>query len=365
MGWNSIRYCIGFPPEKWYEIADEEGFLIQDEFPIWYLGHEQKQWPDALESRQIAREYTEWMRERWNHACVVIWDAQNETVTDETGKAIESVRGLDLSNRPWDNGWSPQMQEGDVFEAHPYLFMRIHFGKSIPGSGDFKLAELADMNGVPSFWPRAKVGKCVIINEYGWLWLNRDGTPTTLTEKVWVRLLGKGASKEELQRAYARYLAALTEFWRCHRKVAGVMHFCGLGYSRPGSGETSDNFIDLEKLEFEPNFEKYVRDSFAPVGLMIDEWAQQYPGGAERDFSVVVINDTYEDWVGPVRLKIVRGGRTVVEQTQQCLIGSLLREVAEFRLKVPAQAGEYQLIAELGEGAAMVASLRDFKVADK
>lgn len=33
MHWNSLRYCIGFPPESWYDIADEEGFLIQDEFP--------------------------------------------------------------------------------------------------------------------------------------------------------------------------------------------------------------------------------------------------------------------------------------------------------------------------------------------
>ena len=38
MHWNSARYCIGFPPEIWYDIADEEGLLIQDEFPIWYVG---------------------------------------------------------------------------------------------------------------------------------------------------------------------------------------------------------------------------------------------------------------------------------------------------------------------------------------
>ncbi|HEX41339.1 MAG TPA: hypothetical protein ENN81_04675, partial [Phycisphaerales bacterium] len=69
-----------------------------------------------------------------------------------------------------------------------------------------------------------------------------------------------------------RYLAALTEFWRAHRRCAGVLHFCGLGYSRPGfeerplGGATSDHFIDLEKLEFEPMFEQYVRDAFAPVG---------------------------------------------------------------------------------------------------
>ena len=38
MQWNSLRYCIGLAPEAWYRIADEEGILIQDEFPIWYGG---------------------------------------------------------------------------------------------------------------------------------------------------------------------------------------------------------------------------------------------------------------------------------------------------------------------------------------
>ena len=38
MHWNCLRYCIGFPPEAWYDMADEEGVLIEDEFPIWYGG---------------------------------------------------------------------------------------------------------------------------------------------------------------------------------------------------------------------------------------------------------------------------------------------------------------------------------------
>lgn len=46
-----------------------------------------------------------WMRERWNHACVVIWGAQNESLSAETGKARDAVRHLDLSNRPWDSDW--------------------------------------------------------------------------------------------------------------------------------------------------------------------------------------------------------------------------------------------------------------------
>src|ERR1019366_960227 len=101
MHWNALRYCIGFPPESWYRIADEEGMLIQDEFPIW----QGNQWPAQLKSDELIKEYAEWMQERWNHPCVVLWDAQNESVTVETGKAIQAVRGLDLSNRPWDNGY--------------------------------------------------------------------------------------------------------------------------------------------------------------------------------------------------------------------------------------------------------------------
>jgi beta-galactosidase len=118
MHWNAIRYCIGFPPEIWYDIADEEGFLIQDEFPIWLLGEA----PENPTAEKIIPEYTEWMRERWNHPCVVIWDAQNESNTPETGKALEAVRHLDLSNRPWENGWAEPRSLTDCVEAHPYLF---------------------------------------------------------------------------------------------------------------------------------------------------------------------------------------------------------------------------------------------------
>jgi len=111
--WNSLRYCIGFPPEEWYRIADEEGILIQDEFPVWYGGTGWNSWPKELGADELAKEYSEWMQERWNHPSVVIWDASNETVcnngnSDETGEAVSRVRSLDLSHRPWDNSYSPK-----------------------------------------------------------------------------------------------------------------------------------------------------------------------------------------------------------------------------------------------------------------
>jgi hypothetical protein len=377
MQWNSIRYCIGFPPEIWYEIADEEGFLIQDEFPIWFLGN--KNWPKALKSDAIAAEYTEWMRERWNHPCVVIWDAQNESVTDQTGKAVQAVRGLDLSNRPWENGWSDPQSPHDFVESHPYLFIKAWSGK-----GTFRLRDVANVSPVPHLRAEQKrLDVPIVINEYAWLWLNRDGTTTCLTEKVYKSLLGPDSTVAQRRFLYARYLAALTEFWRCHRKCAGVLHFCGLGYSRAGDkprpegGATSDHFLDIETLDFEPNFEKYVKDAFSPVGLCINKWDDKFSPGQEVEVPVIVINDLYKDWKGSVYLRILRGEETISEQSKNCAVTSLGQETLSFDVTIPNEQGQYQLAAELITGVSQtrknafggptegvpVRSLRDFNVA--
>ena len=362
MQWNSIRYCIGFPPEIWYEIADEEGFLIQDEFPIWFLDN--KNWPKALESDAIAAEYTEWMRERWNHPCVVIWDAQNESITDQTGKAVQMVRHLDLSNRPWENGWANPQSPHDFVESHPYLFIKAWSGKE-----SFRLRDLANVSPVPHLRAEQKrLDVPIVINEYAWLWLNRDGTTTCLTDKVYKSLLGPDSTVAQRRLLYARYLAALTEFWRCHRKCAGVLHFCGLGYSRAGDkprpegGATSDHFLDIETLDFEPNFEKYVKDAFSPVGLCINKWDEQFSPGAEIQVPVIVINDLYKDWKGDVLLRILRGGKTISEQRKNCAVATLGQETSSFNLTIPKEEGKYQLAAELISESTPVRSLRDFYV---
>ncbi|MFM2004596.1 MAG: hypothetical protein RLZZ09_251 [Pseudomonadota bacterium] len=350
MHWNSLRYCIGFPPEFWYRIADEEGILIQDEFPIWKMDPK----PDDFDPKELAREYTEWMQERWNHPSVVIWDACNETpIQARTGEAIQMVRSLDLSNRPWDNGWAPPQAPGDVFESHPYHFC----------DAKFKLADIAKDSGVPD----GNVGidnnekNPIIINEYGWLWLNRDGTPTTLTRDLYKNLLGPDSTAAERQHLYARYTAAETEFWRSHRACAGILDFCVLGYSR-ADGQTSDHWTDVEKLVWEPNFYQYVRDAFAPVGLMIDAWAEEYAAGKAQEFPVVVINDLDKDWQGTIRCRLLRKGVAVSERSQACTVGSLGRTKLAFTFDLPSQPGDYQMEAALMQaGNEPVRSLRDFK----
>ncbi len=358
MRWNSLRYCIGLAPELWYRIADEEGFLIQDEFPIWEGGGRQD-WPAELKRDELARQYTAWMQERWNHPCVVIWDAQNESLTTETGAAITQVRSLDLSNRPWDNGWSPTMAPTDSCESHPYHF----------GDPHTTLAQaVTDPVGMP--WPGGDCSNpnnrnAYIINEYGWLWLNRDGTPTTLTKNLYANLAGKDAPSAKLFPLAARLLASETEFWRCRRQAAGVLHFCGLGYSRP-DGQTSDHWLDVKHLIWEPEFYHYVRDAFAPVGLMVDfTKARVLAGSKPTPIPVVVINDLEEPWHSPVILRLKCGGHLEAEMKQECRLEPWGQSTLKFEVKWPARTGPCTLEAELtGVEGQLVRSQRDTEIVD-
>jgi beta-galactosidase len=362
MHWNSIRYCIGFPPEIWYEIADETGFLIQDEFPLWYLDRKEELAPN-LKARHLAAEYREWMKERWNHPCIVIWDAQNETYTEETGKAISMVRDLDLSGRPWDNGWSPPQKKSDVIETHPYSFYDYQYlpkGASLPPEGVLK-HHFAEAK-LPFNGPEGENAR--IINEYGWLWLNRDGSPTTLTDHIYATLFKDCKTPEARFEIYARYLGMKTEYWRSHRQCAGVLHFCGLGYSRTEEprGQTSDHFIDIRNLVLEPNFLKYVKPAFSPVGLMIDKWDIAFKPGEEITVPVIVINDTYEEWSDTLTLSLLFDGQAREKISAVAKVESLGQAKHEFIINIPSEGGKYTMVAELKYNNDPVRSIREFEV---
>jgi len=361
MHWNALRYTIGFPPERWYEIADEEGILIQDEFPVWNC-FAKKGWPEAITVADLTAEYTEWMREHWNHPCVAIWDAQNETINESVlAPTIMAVRDLDLSRRSWDNGWATPQRPGDISECHPY---RSGHTKGIPNfSTEDGVPNVGPGTGTKPFVNKAKPP--YLINEYGWLWINRDGSLPTLTTNVYERLFGKNATVEQRRQYYARTLAAKTEFWRAHRKCAGVLHFCALGYCRP-DGQTSDNFIDVKNLVFEPNFYRYVCDAFAPVGLMLDFWGNSAVAGEKRNLRVVTINDLDAEWKGSMRLRILKGAAVLAEQVKPAVIPALGEAEVQFDFTMPLTLGDYTLEAALiRDGETPVCSLRDVTVTAK
>lgn len=341
MHWNAFRFCIGPVPEQWLDIADEAGLLIQNEYFIWTgspaWGYSGRQWNVP----EMVKEYSEWMRDNWNHPCVIIWDANNETLDPVFARSIiPAVRNLDLSNRPWENSYNGPQGFNDPVEDHPYLFIRNQFGTETP----FRMTDLETMSGISQNSARPPQGHAMINNEYGWLWLNRDGSPTQLTTRVYEGLLGPHATAAERLELNAYLLAGLTEFWRAYRNYAGVLHFVYLTCSYPGVF-TSDHFRDVEKLELHPEFKDYMGEAFKPLGVYIDFWKPALPASSKQRMAVMVVNDLPQPASGDLILVFTRAEQEISRLSQPFSVPGLGQQTFWFDVEAPRERGDYLLKA--------------------
>ncbi len=298
MHWNYFRFCIGPVPDRWLEICDEVGLLIQNEFFVWTGGPGWfKGYSRAYDTEEMIRQYKDWMRDNWNHPSVAVWDANNETKDASFNDTIiPAVRALDLSDRPWENSYNKPSGPNDPVESHPYLMI-----SGWRGPLTFKMSDLETMDGKPHKGSLPSDTNPALINEYGWLWLNRDGTPTLLTENVYAQLLGTNSTARERLDLYAYLLAGKTEFWRAHRQFAGVIHFVTLTCSYPGV-YTADHFYDVTRLKLDPAFADYMGEAFKPLGVYINFFQPTLKSGESRAFTVMLVNDYASSISGRLRL---------------------------------------------------------------
>lgn len=333
MHWNSFRFCIGPVPDKWLEIADEAGLLIQHEYFIWTGPNA---WHKEYDEKTLTTELSEWVRDSWNHPSVVIWDAANETIADVLGdKVIPAVRKLDLSNRPWENGYNLPSGPDDPFEDHPYLFSRIAAGRQ----PQFRIADLERMEPQRQANAAHPSSHAAILNEYGWLWLNRDGTPTELTRDVWDTILGPKATNEQRLKEWTYLLGGITEFWRHKRLHAGVLHFVYLTCSFPGVF-TSDHWRDVEKLELDPDFADYVGEAFKPVSVYLNFWQPSVKRSEKRRIAVSMINDDHEPVRGRLELQFGKA-----RQERRFELNAYGQHSWMFEIDAPLEPGQYTISA--------------------
>ncbi len=342
LNWNCFRFCIGPVPDQWLDIADEAGLLIQYEYPIW-TGPRSAGVAETFkvyDEKQLTLEFSEWIRDHCNHPSVAIWDASNESwFPDLSAKIIPAVRALDLSERPWENSYNPPAGPDDPVEQHPYLFdpspgNKIH----IESMEDLEFRGGADRAGLPT-------SHALILNEYGWLWVNRDGSPTTLTKKIWEKILPASATPEDRLEEYAYLIAGLTEYWRAYRHFAAVMHFVFLSYSKP-DGATSDSFQDVKGLKLEPHFEEYMINAFRPIGVYINFWRPTVQAGSARELEVMMINDHADPTSGMISILLEdEGGRQLTKMEAPFALSGFGQQTYCFDFRFPQSVGKCWLKA--------------------
>jgi len=358
LNWNMMRICVGIAPDFWYDIADEYGLLFQNEWLYW----QNHGWDE-----QIRSEYTDWVWSDGNHPSIAIWDAINENWDNYIGNTlIPDLKKLDPT-RVWDAGYmsGDQMTLDEMDEPHPYQgvvnWIQPGANRNVYPLGDldFNPKINQEMNNASS---------AQLVNEYGWIWLWRNGSPSKLTVEVFEHYLGKNSTPEQNWELQAYWMQLETEWLRSNPNIAGVLAFC---YLANNYGYTGDWFLDPIK-DLKPTATlNWFQHAFAPAGTFINLADERYVKmkephvpGSTLLFNLAGINNNPVTSSGTVKIKLLDSkGKPVSEQTSAVKLQSYLRTDLPVSIKMPEQAGGYLLIAEFTpENGKTVISRRFLKV---
>jgi hypothetical protein len=116
MGFNLIKFCLWVPPPRYYELCDEMGMWVWQEYPVWNA---------PLAESSLKAEFAELFRQDGPYGCVILrtLTCENDRVdprlaTELVDLAHEMIPGcLVLDN----SGWLCNERIGDFHDEHPYL----------------------------------------------------------------------------------------------------------------------------------------------------------------------------------------------------------------------------------------------------
>ncbi len=306
INWTCFRTHLGHANSKWFDIADEVGMMIFDEYPIWGNAGDDSE-------KTIMPEIRTWIDDRGYHPSLIVFDAQNEATYNLTDKIIKNGREYDLQKRPWDNGWRAPVGELDPIECHPYILG----SKGISGIEEMTTLR-PRVTTIDLGWKESDYeGHAFILNEHGEYWINREGRPMSATEDRWNNAL-PGVSNEKRLSYFCELMSAQLEAFRAGRSYSGLLFFCGLGSSTPSAlGVTSDVLEpDVSRagtLSIHPYFKYLMENTNAPLGIVINTYTEKRAAGDNITVPVVLVNDTGKDVTElPVTLVVRAADGTVL-----------------------------------------------------
>lgn len=338
INWNSMRICVGIVPDFWYDLADEYGMMFQNEWNYWQTHG----WDE-----QVRAEYTNWIWSDGNHPSIVIWDAINENWDPYIGnKLIPELKKLDPT-RIWDAGYmtANDMGNDEMDEPHPYDGHVVELVKDHPFPlGDLDYRNKKNIKSIES-------SAAQLVNEYGWIWLWRDGRPAKLTTKVFDYYIGENSASDQNRDLQAYWLQCQTEWLRSIRQHAGILAFTHLTNNY---GYTGDWYInDIKDLEPGPTL-PWFRHAFAPSAIFINLSDERYikqsvphAPGSQLLFTLKGINDFAETESGMVIIKLIdTQGKVVWTQSQSIEIAPFGDKNFPVIMNLPVEAGGYLLVTE-------------------
>ena len=362
LNWNTMRICVGIVPDFWYDLADKYGLMFQNEWMYW----QSHGW-----NQEIKKEYTDWVWSDGSHPSIVIWDAINENYNGYIGNTlIPKLEKLDPT-RIWDAGYmtGKEMANNEMDEPHTYmgylpLISLKKFEKNPYPLGNLDYRTEINIKSMES-------SAAQLVNEYGWVWLWRNGKPARLTVNTYNYYVGKNTTPKQNREFQAYWLELETEWLRSQPYYAGVLSFC---YLSNNYSYTGDWFINnIKDLDEGPTLH-WFKYAFAPQAVFINLTDERYikhqvahPAGSDLLFTLYGINNKSKKAIGKVVLLLYdeNGLSTTLSQIP-VFIPAKGYKIIPANIRLPEKAGGYVLVAAYKtEDGQTVLSRRFLKVGEK
>ncbi|NUN71001.1 MAG: hypothetical protein HUU02_14970 [Bacteroidetes bacterium] len=323
---NFFRNHLGQMYNRWYDIADEHGMLIQNEWQFWCA---------TGSDVQIRKEFTEWLQDNWNHPSIVIWDPLNES-TDETvqREIVPAMKELDPT-RPWESV--------DFLEEHPYIYT-LGMVMNDRQFGFARSLEAIEQLPVPS-----------MVNEFLWWWFNDQWEPTVLTKMIVSRWMGKGYNTQDVIDHQSFLAQELIELFR-RLRIEAIQPFV---YISNNDGPTAHWFLgDIKDLRPKPLLAA-VKNAFAPFGVSVELWDRHFMVRRTYPVRVFVFNDSHLPRKGTLIFGVYTSdNQWISKQTIPVEVPPVSDIVLDLEFLLPNMLDDWRVSAELLEEGKSVAVSR-------
>ncbi|TKG95080.1 glycoside hydrolase [Puteibacter caeruleilacunae] len=310
-GANTMRYHLGNPPERFLDMCDKHGLLVQYE---WSFFHGM---PASKES--LVKQWKHWLDLAMKHPSVVLIHPYNETQGKELETAWNALEEL-IPHYP-----ELVMAERDVIHIHKYWWSLFE-----------NLALYYDSYD--------QFPKAIMVDEFGGNYLDGNGDVGgyKTTKSAYMRFLGKNHTKEMRLAHHAQSNAKVAEYWR-RIDAAGFSPFCILGSHQDG-----DHWYmgQLKDGKLKPVWDA-LSAAWAPISVSMDTWDRHYTSGQHVTIPLHLFNDLKADASSVITVGVKNNDKVIQQQTFSSQLKGYSHIVKPVQVTVPEQSGAYTFFAQL------------------
>ncbi len=311
-GANAIRFHLGNPPERFLDLCDKYGLLVQCE---WSFFHGL---PASEES--LTNQWRNWFDLAMLHPSIAIIHPYNETATKQLKTAWAVLDKLTFDYPPI------VLEDRDVIHIHKYWWSLFeNLGLYYDSYKQFD--------------------KAIMVDEFGGNYLdgnyNAGGYPTT--KAAFLRFLGRNNNAE--QRIHHQNISnsKVAEYWR-RIGAAGFSPFTILASYEDGNHWFAGK---LKAGNPKPVWDALTA-AWSPISLSIEMWDRNFLPDQKIILPVYFFNDTDKNKILEAKVAIVDKEKNVIEEISVSIpVAATSYKIKKINMKTPSFTGEYFFRAQL------------------